>query len=393
MAITPGSPRPAAGARLGILLISVCVLLAVPTALRPGSGWATGTYLAGESLLVAAMWWGAVTCPRGPARRGWVLLAVTSSSWLAGDTLQRVLEARGFSTVGAGPADALWLASYPLLVVAVTDLIRGRGLSRTVRREVRLDVIVTTTASAVVVWQLIIAPALHGAGLTLTVASSVLYPLGDIAVAALALTLFLAPGRRGAAGWLLITVLGLTFAVDCLFSAQPLLLPSLEPERLDSLLLVTNSLLGAAALHPDRVLVAEPPPTPARPTVMHRWRVILLGFGLGAVTVSAALPANTTGLSRAGTAIAGLAISGAILARFLGVVREREQAETMLFDQAHHDQLTGLANRSLLRDRIAHELADPSRGIALLYLDLDGFKAVNDRYGHVAGDAVLTATA
>jgi len=63
---------------------------------------------------------------------------------------------------------------------------------------------------------------------------------------------------------------------------------------------------------------------------------------------------------------------------------------------AYHDSLTGLPNRALLLDRMEQALARSSRSgldLAVFYLDLDGFKAVNDRYGHAEGDAVLREVA
>jgi len=73
---------------------------------------------------------------------------------------------------------------------------------------------------------------------------------------------------------------------------------------------------------------------------------------------------------------------------------ERENAKRSLERMAMHDPLTGLANRTLLFRRLAEEMATARTGgrrVGLLYLDLDGFKQVNDTYGHDAGDAVLIA--
>jgi diguanylate cyclase (GGDEF)-like protein len=64
--------------------------------------------------------------------------------------------------------------------------------------------------------------------------------------------------------------------------------------------------------------------------------------------------------------------------------------------EALHDSLTGVANRSLFMDRLEHAraLARRTRGrFAVLVMDLDSFKEVNDRYGHAAGDALLSKTA
>ena len=77
-------------------------------------------------------------------------------------------------------------------------------------------------------------------------------------------------------------------------------------------------------------------------------------------------------------------------------ITERKALEEQLRHQAFHDVLTGLANRSLFLDRLGHALARAGRGgrpTAVLYLDIDDFKSVNDRLGHGEGDRLLAAIA
>lgn len=73
-------------------------------------------------------------------------------------------------------------------------------------------------------------------------------------------------------------------------------------------------------------------------------------------------------------------------------VTERKRAQDAVWRQANYDALTGLPNRNLFLDRLSQLVEHGRRnkeGMAVLYIDLDGFKEVNDRFGHNAGDAVL----
>jgi diguanylate cyclase (GGDEF)-like protein len=79
---------------------------------------------------------------------------------------------------------------------------------------------------------------------------------------------------------------------------------------------------------------------------------------------------------------------GNILATAIGRLRDEEQMR----HDALHDPLTGLANRTLLHDRLNHAVAQSERGMGdtcVLFVDLDDFKHVNDDHGHQVGDELL----
>lgn len=83
------------------------------------------------------------------------------------------------------------------------------------------------------------------------------------------------------------------------------------------------------------------------------------------------------------------------LAGWLSDIQDRKRSEDQLRHHAFHDPLTGLPNRALFEDRLTHALArarrSPSHRFAIVLLDLDRFKLVNDSLGHVAGDELLVS--
>ncbi len=113
-------------------------------------------------------------------------------------------------------------------------------------------------------------------------------------------------------------------------------------------------------------------------TASAEWRASRPGDDWRFVEVRASAPADDP------------ALGGAILT--LRSVHERKVLEARLAHQAFHDPLTHLANRVLFADRLEHALVRARRGgraVTVVFVDLDNFKAVNDSYGHAAGDQLL----
>ena len=118
------------------------------------------------------------------------------------------------------------------------------------------------------------------------------------------------------------------------------------------------------------------------------------GRGWGALDLYRRQPsAWTADELQAAQALADVAVSYLVMAHDRDQAREAQRA---LAHRTMHDDLTGLANRGLLFDRLDHALATAARrasGVAVVFLDLDLFKGINDTFGHTAADGVLVEVA
>jgi diguanylate cyclase (GGDEF)-like protein/PAS domain S-box-containing protein len=143
-----------------------------------------------------------------------------------------------------------------------------------------------------------------------------------------------------------------------------------------------------------------------RVCVLDEDQVAVAAFGELAAPAGELRVPIQTGEQRYGELVAQAAVEDALgeeaelflraMANVLAIAFSRSEIEQRFRHQALHDPLTGLANRALCRDRIGHALALSERegtAAAVLFVDVDNFKRVNDLFGHAAGDALLVALA
>jgi diguanylate cyclase (GGDEF)-like protein len=311
------------------------------------------------------------------------LLALAQSLWFVGDAIE-IAQYYLWTVPDVGIADVFWLGGYPLVAVALTLMARRRAPGRLSGGV--LDALALTVAAAAASWQFLIEPALGQGNSIMATVVPPLYPICDVVLLAGILFVALSPGTRGTPTRLLLGAVLLYLTVDIGYNVLPYVLDSDSVEKIGPLIMLGNALLVSACLHPKRTELTSP--ADKLPS-LHPARVLFLGLAL--------MTAPTLTLMHAGfgreevTALVATAVcAGFVLARFTIAVREQERTQAQLTFQAQHDPLTGLANRAALGDRLGRLLPGAGDPIAVLYLDLDGFKAINDGYGHEAGDAVLT---
>jgi len=330
--------------------------------------------------------------------RPWIALATGLALTAAGDwtwvILDRVYGIEPFPSV----ADIFYLSGMGVTVGAVLWLVRGRVPGGD--RAGMLDALIVAVGVGLVSWIFFIEPIVADPELSIVeIAMALAYPVLDLLLLSVLVRLFLAPGRRVPALELLIGGFVFFLASDFPYAFLALTDAYAVGQPVDAGWLIGSVLWGASALHPSMRHIAEP--VEASEIKFSAWRVLLLA---GA---SLTAPALLVIQWWSGEPIDVPVIAGGcvvlyllVIARLAGVVtdlrdtlQERRALEEELEQRAMHDPLTGLANRTLFADRLDQALRVRGGKAAVLFLDLDDFKTINDAYGHEAGDSVLRTVA
>jgi diguanylate cyclase (GGDEF)-like protein len=375
------------------------------------------------ALLTATIGWAAVAgwiSTRGGHRVAWYQLAV----WvplppLLAPLLRRGVE-RSWRMVGAGVlffalgdvawdaitlagqdpaaswADGVYLAGYVALFAGIAVLLRRHGGPD--RRNGLLDGVLLAVPTVVVVVQFLVVP---GDDTTQSVATRVvaaLYPLADVLVVAGLVWLLVTPALPRRVLALLATGMAATLAVDVLGAVASLRGAGPALSVADALYPLTYVLLAAGASLGATTPLRDPV---ADDHVLPWGRVVLLAAGLVAAPLAAVL-GTVDDLTVEPVLVVGatLVAAGLVVVRFVGLVhrlnrtaRELAAARDEIEELAVRDPLTGLYNRLVLPQQLAVLSTGTGPGAALVSIDLDRFKQVNDRFGHAAGDTVLEVVA
>jgi diguanylate cyclase (GGDEF)-like protein len=353
--------------------------------------------------------WAARRC-QPQARTGWRLLGLAALAWGLGELWwahQEALLDREVSFPSL--PDAGFLAAVPLAALALL-LWPGsfHGVSHRVRAA--LDGGVIAASLLFVSWALVLGPLWQAPEDRMFASAIALaYPVGDVAILTIVL-LVLASADRRMWGPLLLVGAGLS-AIAVSDSAFAYFTDKgiYGADLTGAGWFVGWLLVALAALHPaatappaDRIVSDDTSESLRAVLLPYVPLVLAVGILLGRVSAGGAIgPFLAWDLG----AIALLVLVRQLLVvldnrsltgrlrRALGELRGREN---QLEYQAFHDALTGTANRALFWDRLNHAIARASREerpVTVVYLDLDGFMGINDRYGHMVGDMILAAVA
>jgi diguanylate cyclase (GGDEF)-like protein len=328
-------------------------------------------------------------------RRAWMLIGLAMASNCVGDVIFQTIAVVQGDALDYSVADVFYLASYPLLFWGLARIVIET--SGTSSRTVLADATTIAIAGGLVIWQLFVVNAgvLDG-GSIVSQAIFAAYPMADVLILGAVVGLLFIPYRPRA--WLVLLVLfSLAFlAADTLYNViQTQSLVSALPVS-DAIFTVSYGLLAAAAVF--TVSTSGHVGSPYRENVLPYARLGLLGIALVGIPILAVVSPVLgfryhVAVYLVASVVVGILVLGRLIALLRSLADEQRRlrsAETRLVFQANHDALTGLPNRAFLIAELEAALRDsPGTGWALMFVDLDNFKFVNDTLGHHTGDQLL----
>jgi diguanylate cyclase (GGDEF)-like protein len=357
-----------------------------------------------------------------PANKlGWYFVAAAGALFTLGDDVYDIYSILHLAVPFPSYADALYLPGYPFLFLGVISLTRGAG--STSIREDTADAAIVAMGALALSWHFLMNSYVHNSSLTtFGLLVYMAYPIMDIALVFVVFRTLLFRKSQSPSHRLIAAAMSVLFIGDFTYDLLVLHNSYTTGNAVDGLYLLEYVLIAAAALHPssaDPRYEAELQSVDSEhPVTFDRIRMSILLFS-GSIApliliIASAFSVSVNVVALGTISILVWAIIMLRLSWLVGRMRVqsvrlaenlqeleaasliREELEAHLRHQALHDPLTGLANRALFEDRLlqANERLVRSGGMdAVLLLDLDDFKGVNDTFGHLIGDQLLVGIA
>jgi diguanylate cyclase (GGDEF)-like protein len=326
---------------------------------------------------------------RAPAAAPWRLLGGACALFLVGSLV------RPWSNEQSGLllslADAFTVPAYLLLLLGFAALLRAR---HSVDQHAVADGLIVTVGTGLIVAIAFAFPVARFPDRPVLVSVlAALYPLLDVVLLLLLVNLAFTTAVRQPSFRFLAAAMAMLLAGDIGYAVLGLGGRMVGAYWLDLPFLIGYALIGAAALHPSMVEVSS-----AVPRAVQSWswrRLFLLAPALASPFALLVLPGRT-GAERIVLTVGGAAMVVLVLLRAASAVQAYGRAQEVFRYQATHDGLTGLPNRIAFTgsvDRLLDGAAAELPPMWLFVIDLDGFKLINDSWGHDAGDLLLAQVA
>ncbi len=376
------------------LLVSAVALVLAPWCLTSHGEHAALNVALGYASALMCFW--RYRSGRGvPAAWLWIGagLALNASGTIA-EAIE--VQARG-SVPMPSPADALYLALYPLVTVGLLKIVRARYPAMGIAK--LIDASALTVGLGLLLWIFVIRPtAASASGSVLAQVVDLAYPLGDLMLLAILSGVLVAEGWRTPPLLMMCLALVAFLAADAAWAVinnNNWSTTATVNAILEDPYLLACALFGAAALHVSTSTLDLPGADSGERTS----RLLLAWVVLAGLVAPVTLAGETlTGRVSDGIAIAisSALLTGLVILRMFYLLGHVQRQSARLRDLALEDELTGLPNRRALQ----HYLADAMRcarrdehPLSLAMLDLDHFKHFNDMHGHLAGDLLLKSMA
>ncbi len=329
---------------------------------------------------------------RPSLRWPWWAMIATGILWTIAGVARELTQATGdFTTDRSLIPDAFALPGYVLFGLALFGLLRSRRLDN--EKGALLDGIIFGSGALLMVHELLIEPTL-GLQETWLVAriAVAIYPAVSVGLIILAARLAFGVGDRSVAFRLLLVGTASLLIGDVVFAIGEVHEHFGSTGLLELPYLLVPACIGSAVLHPSIALLGRRTASEARKLGSGRLAIVA-----GALLTPIALTARQDlPAGRIVTTVLAVVLVSTAIVRLAGAIRQQSESEMRLVHQATHDELTGLPSRALViehTDNLLVKSQTDGHAVALMFVDLDQLKLVNDSMGHVVGDQLLVEAA